>query len=68
MKRYKSLSGRELIVDSYDTLLQSWGTEYQEKDIATSYGITHVITVDDSQSRPLLLFHGTADNSAMMWI
>lgn len=68
MKKYKSVSGGQLIADSYNKLLHSWGTEFQEKDIETSYGITHVITVGDHQSPPLLLFHGTADNSAMMWI
>jgi len=68
MKRYKSLSGRQLITDSYNKLLHSWGTELQEKDIETSYGLTHVIIIGDRQSPPLLLFHGTADNSAMMWI
>lgn len=68
MKRYKSLSGEQLIVESYNILLRSWETDYQEKDIATSYGFTHVIIVGDQQRPPLLLFHGTADNSAMMWI
>jgi Predicted hydrolases or acyltransferases (alpha/beta hydrolase superfamily) len=68
MNRYKSPAGRQLIMDSYDTLLNSWETDWQEKDIETSYGGTHIITAGDRQNPPLLLFHGTADNSAMMWI
>ncbi|GIO87880.1 hypothetical protein J25TS5_48120 [Paenibacillus faecis] len=68
MKRYKSLSGRQLIVDTYDMLLNSWDSDFEEKDIETTYGLTHVIIVGDRQKPSLLLFHGTADNSAMMWI
>ncbi|MBD7969263.1 alpha/beta fold hydrolase [Paenibacillus gallinarum] len=68
MKRYKSTSGRQLIYDSYNTLLKSWKTDFEEKDIVTSYGQTHIIVAGDPQNPPLLLFHGTADNSAMMWV
>lgn len=68
MKRYKSPQGRQLVHDSYDTLLQSWGVAYVEQDIDTTYGLTHVITVGNPHNTPLLLFHGTADNAAMMWV
>jgi len=65
MDRYKSLSGRQLILDSYDQLLQAWGVDVAECDIHTSYGQTHIITAGDPQHPPLMLFHGTADNSAI---
>lgn len=68
MKRYKSPIGRQLIFESYDKLLQSWGVEVEERNIDTSFGKTHIITAGDPQNPSLLLFHGTADNSAMMWI
>lgn len=68
MKRFKGSSGRQLIFDSYDRLLLSWGVDAQEMNLDTTFGQTHVIAVGDRQHPPLLLFHGTADNSAMMWI
>ncbi|MCI3919446.1 alpha/beta hydrolase [Paenibacillus sp. TRM 82003] len=68
MKRYKSPEGKRLIIDSYDALLNSWGVPFEERDIGTTYGETHIITTGDAGNQPLLLFHGTADNSAMMWI
>lgn len=68
MKRYKSEQGKRLIMDSYDELLASWETEFHELDIDTTYGRTHLILAGDHSNEPLLLFHGTADNSAMMWI
>ncbi|MCM3781517.1 alpha/beta hydrolase [Neobacillus mesonae] len=68
MQRYKKLEGKQLIYNSYDSLLQFWEVEIEERDIDTSYGKTHIITAGDTSNPPLLLFHGTADNSAMMWI
>ncbi|MEF2965837.1 alpha/beta hydrolase [Paenibacillus sp. M1] len=68
MKRYKNLNGQQFIIESYEALLNTWGTDYEEKDIETTYGQTHIITAGNSQNPPLLLFHGTADNSAMMWV
>lgn len=59
---------RQLLIDTYDMLLNSWDTEFEEKDIETRYGLTHVIIAGNCLNPPLLLFHGTADNSAMMWI
>jgi len=68
MRRYKSEAGRELIYHSYEKLLEDWNIEYVEQDIMTSYGSTHVVTAGAPENPPLLLLHGTADNTAMMWI
>ncbi|GGG61042.1 alpha/beta fold hydrolase [Paenibacillus radicis (ex Gao et al. 2016)] len=68
MQRYKSERGRELIYESYNKLLAAWGVAYEEADIPTTYGSTHIITAGSSANPPLLLLHGTADNAAMMWI
>ena len=68
MRRYKSEAGRELIYHSYEKLLEDWKVEYAEHDIMTSYGSTHVVTAGAPENPPLLLLHGTADNTAMMWI
>ncbi|PWW39915.1 MULTISPECIES: alpha/beta fold hydrolase [Paenibacillus] len=59
---------KQLIYESYDKLLKSWGIDFEERDIETTFGSTHIIRVGDPTLPPLLLFHGTADNSAMMWI
>ncbi|MCR8656633.1 alpha/beta fold hydrolase [Paenibacillus endoradicis] len=68
MQRYKSSEAQKLIYQSYDRLLVDWQVPYEEKDIPTSYGSTHLITVGSPTNPPLLLLHGTGDNSAMMWI
>jgi len=68
MEKYKSIDAKHLIYESYDRLLNDWGVPYEEHDIQTSYGITHIVTAGSPLQPPLLLLHGTADNSAMMWI
>ncbi|MGZ9583682.1 alpha/beta fold hydrolase [Paenibacillus marinisediminis] len=68
MKRYKSRLGQELIHESYDQLLAAWGVAYEQVDIPSVYGKTHIITAGVPTNPPLLLLHGMADHSAMMWI
>jgi pimeloyl-ACP methyl ester carboxylesterase len=68
MKRFKTSEGQRLIYESYGRLLEAWGVAVIERDMETIYGRTHVILAGDRANPPLMLFHGTADNSAMMWL
>lgn len=68
MKVYKSEEGQKNILESYDKLLGQWGCEKIERDIATTYGSTHVIECGESSLPTLVLFHGVGDDSALMWI
>ncbi|MCR8645927.1 alpha/beta fold hydrolase [Paenibacillus sp. N1-5-1-14] len=67
-KIFKSKDGEELLLASYDRLLQTWDLPYEEQFIMTRFGETHVITAGDKDHPPLVLFHGVGDNSAIMWI
>lgn len=66
-KIFKSTMGKDLLISSYNKLLDQWGIEKQEIDIDTSYGKTHVILAGKIDNPPLLLLHGTNENSAIMW-
>lgn len=68
VKRFKSPEGKQLIYESYDRLLERWEVNKEEQDIETGYGKTHVIISGDQANPPLLLFHGSGDNSVMMWL
>lgn len=68
MKVYKNEKGRELVLQSYDRLLTRWGIEIKEEEIKTTYGTTHVIKAGNPANKPLIMFHGVGDNSAIMWI
>ena len=68
MRVYKNAKAGKMIRESYDALLEMWGTEITERDIAGRYGITHIIETGDNDKPPLVLFHGVGDDSALMWI
>jgi Predicted hydrolases or acyltransferases (alpha/beta hydrolase superfamily) len=67
MKVFKNDAVKKGVYDSYDKLLALWGVEYEEIDLDTTYGKTHVIISGNKENPPLLLFHGVGDNSAVMW-
>ncbi|WP_214483167.1 alpha/beta hydrolase [Bacillus sp. SM2101] len=66
--RFRSLEGKQLLYESYDHLLNLWDVDLEEQDIDTRFGKTHVIITGNKKNPPLILFHGTGDNSAIMWI
>ena len=68
VKVYKSEKGKEAIQSTYDILLKKWGVEYEEADVATRFGSTHVIIAGGKEKPPLVLFHGVGDDAAFMWI
>ena len=68
MKVYKNVKAGEQILNTYDKLLDMWNVDKEEKDIATSFGTTHVIACGDEANPPLVLFHGVGDDSALMWL
>ncbi|WP_339223381.1 hypothetical protein [Paenibacillus sp. FSL H8-0332] len=50
IKAFKSESGKEQVLKSYNQLLDAWGTECQELDVETPYGITHWYNSGSSRS------------------
>ncbi len=68
MKIYRTKKQQKIILETYDKLLNEWGCPFLEKDIATSYGTTHIIEAGKDGAPPLVLFHGVGDDSALMWI
>ncbi|MCL2052589.1 MAG: alpha/beta hydrolase [Lachnospiraceae bacterium] len=68
MKVYKNEKAKKRVLDTYDKLLEMWNVDKEERDIQTTYGMTHVILCGNKSNPPLVLFHGVGDNSALMWI
>lgn len=68
MKKYRSENAEKNLMHTYDQLLKEWGVQVEELDIATQFGLTHVVTAGENASVPLILFHGVGDDSALMWI
>lgn len=68
MKAYRSKKAKDNIIKTYDELLKQWDVPMEEKMVPTMYGLTHVIVTGEEDGKPLLMFHGVGDNSALMWI
>lgn len=68
MKVYRSEKFGKRILDTYDQLLALWNTDKEERDIPTTFGMTHAIICGKKGSPPMLLFHGVGDDSALMWL
>jgi pimeloyl-ACP methyl ester carboxylesterase len=68
MKIYKNETAKNNVFKTYNQLLDLWNVDKEEKDIATTYGTTHIILCGNQSSPPLVLFHGVGDNSALMWL
>lgn len=62
---YKSERGFQAIRQRYEQFLERWPAANQKLRIPTSQGETFVIASGDPHAPPLLLFHGSASNSAM---
>ena len=68
MKAYKSKRAQRHILETYDELLSLWKIDFTERTVETRYGNAHVIECGCESGKPLVLFHGVGDNSALMWI
>jgi pimeloyl-ACP methyl ester carboxylesterase len=63
---YRSEKARAGLLRSYDAILGNWPVPYAESTLETPHGRTHVIRCGNEDGKPLLLFHGTGNNS-LMW-
>jgi pimeloyl-ACP methyl ester carboxylesterase len=64
---FKTPQSQQIIVDVYDKIVQNWPFPYQELDVETGLGKTHVIACGERTNKPLILLHGSSSN-ACMWI
>jgi hypothetical protein len=68
LKAYKSKRAQRHILETYDELLRQWKIDFTERTVVTRYGNAHVIECGCQTGKPLVLFHGVGDDSALMWI
>lgn len=63
---FGTASGKKKYFESYDKSLKLFNTPYEEIDVATTYGVAHVIVTGPTSGKQLILFSGT-DASSTMW-
>jgi pimeloyl-ACP methyl ester carboxylesterase len=63
---YKSPEGKVKCLAVYDAALAQWPVPYEQLDVPTRFGSTHVIASGPKDAPPLVLLHGNWA-TAMMW-
>jgi len=64
--RFKTAEGRARYLAAYEAPLQDWPVAYDELDIETTLGPTHVIASGPADAPPLILLHSLA-GTALVW-
>jgi len=54
---FRSPAGRERILTAYQAMLEQWPVPYEELDVNTRFGATHVIASGSQEAPPLMLVH-----------
>ena len=63
---FKTSSGKATFFTAYDALLKKWPVPFEEIDVPTPFGTTHVTASGPKDAPPLVLLHGYMA-TAMMW-
>jgi pimeloyl-ACP methyl ester carboxylesterase len=63
---YKSTTGQSKCLAAYDAALAHWPVPYEQLDVPTRFGSTHVIAGGPRDAPPLVLLHGNWA-TATMW-
>ncbi len=54
---FKSPESESIVLAAYDAAMKLWPVPYEERDVPTSYGSTHVIISGPADAPPLVLLH-----------
>ena len=63
---FKTPEGRARVMQAYDSVLQHWPVPYEEIEVETRFGITHVVASGASDAPALILVHAFYA-TAMVW-
>lgn len=64
---FKTPEGEARFLAAYDAELRRWPVPYEEMDVPTRFGTTHVVVCGSATAPPLVLLHGYMATSTMWW-
>jgi pimeloyl-ACP methyl ester carboxylesterase len=65
LSSFTSPEGEHEYIAAYNAVLKHWPVPYEELDIPTFFGTTHIIASGSMSSPPLLLLHATGTSSTL---
>jgi pimeloyl-ACP methyl ester carboxylesterase len=64
---FKTPEGEAEYLAAYDAAMQQWPASYEEKEIPSRFGMTHVVVCGPKDAPPLVLLHGFMA-TLLMWL
>ncbi len=64
---FKTTEGEVKSIAAYETALAHWPVPYDELDVPTRFGATHLIVSGPVEAKPIILLHGQ-NSCAISWI
>jgi len=63
---FKTFEGKVAYLAAYDAAMKLWPVPYEEIEIPTRFGMTHVVTSGPKDAPPMVLLHGMS-STLTMW-
>jgi pimeloyl-ACP methyl ester carboxylesterase len=64
---FKTPDGKAAYLAAYDAAMKFWPVPYEEMEVPTRFGMTHVVVSGRKEARPLVLLHGYLA-TLTMWV
>jgi pimeloyl-ACP methyl ester carboxylesterase len=62
---FRNPEARSQLIDEYDAVMRTWPVPFDEQDVATGFGTTHIVVCGPASAPSLVLLHGAATTAAM---
>lgn len=67
LSTFKTCEGETAFLKAYDAAMNMWPVPYEEIEISTQFGLTHVVISGPKDAPPLVLLHGMS-MTLTMWL